>query len=95
MNVDPKKLEACLRKIAGMVVFCWVKANMELTATLSIDYSPFYALNIYRSIADFFNSSWMEQYRFSGYQGAHEYPDYLHRLNGFGDGVGGTIFPVD
>jgi hypothetical protein len=39
LKIPPKRLEACLRTIAGMVVFCWVQADLELTGVLAVYYS--------------------------------------------------------
>ncbi|KAJ6484019.1 Trichodiene synthase-domain-containing protein [Mycena sanguinolenta] len=39
LKVKPKKLEAALRTITGMVVYCWINASQELMAALTIHYT--------------------------------------------------------
>ncbi|KAI9149657.1 Trichodiene synthase [Paramyrothecium foliicola] len=39
LKVNPKRLEASLRTIVGMVVYSWVKVSKELMADLSIHYT--------------------------------------------------------
>lgn len=39
LHVKPKKLQAALQTITGMVVYCWVKASPELMAALTIHYT--------------------------------------------------------
>lgn len=39
LKVNPKRLEAALRTIVGMVVYCWTKVSPELMAALSIHYT--------------------------------------------------------
>ncbi|KAJ4128948.1 Trichodiene synthase [Fusarium equiseti] len=39
LKVDPKRLQASLQTIVGMVVYSWAKVSKELTADLSIHYT--------------------------------------------------------
>lgn len=39
LEVKPKKLEAAIRTITGMVVYCWINASPELTSSLVIHYT--------------------------------------------------------
>lgn len=40
-----------------------------------------------------FEGCWIEQYNFLGYPGAHDYPQFLRRMNGLGHCVGASLFP--
>jgi trichodiene synthase len=39
LKLKPKKLEAALQTITGMVVYCWVNATPQLMASLTIHYT--------------------------------------------------------
>jgi trichodiene synthase len=39
IKVKPRKLQAALQTITGMVVYCWVNASQELMAALTIHYT--------------------------------------------------------
>ena len=45
IDVSPRRLEACIRAIVGMVVCCWVRPNLELTGALTIFYTYFILLD--------------------------------------------------
>ena len=51
-HLSSKKLEASIRCIVGMVVFCWVKADLELTAFLTIFYTYFILHDDTRGVPD-------------------------------------------
>lgn len=69
----------------------WQMVNESLPLLLQY-YGPYCQLNIVRSTVDFFQGCWIEQYNFHGYPGAHNYPNYLRRLNGLGQNVGAALF---
>lgn len=59
LQVKPKKLQAALQTITGMVVYCWVNASPELCAALTIHYTYTMILDDseddpYSSMRDFF-----------------------------------------
>lgn len=40
-----------------------------------------------------FQGCWIERHNFQGLNGAHDYPQFLRRLNGLGQFVGASLFP--
>ena len=59
LQVKPKKLQAALQTITGMVVYCWVNASPELCAALTIHYTYTLVLDDseddpYANMQDFF-----------------------------------------
>ncbi|KAF7593961.1 hypothetical protein BBP40_010468 [Aspergillus hancockii] len=73
----------------------WLQLVFEHFPNVLRHFGPYCSMYLIRSTVDFFQGCWVEQYNFHGYEGAHDYPLFLRRLNGLGHCVGGSLWPKD
>ncbi|KAK4081234.1 uncharacterized protein Triagg1_2766 [Trichoderma aggressivum f. europaeum] len=73
----------------------WWRLVNEFLPNLLRHYGGYCQINIVRSTIDLFQGCWIEQHNFKGFRGSSDYPRFLRRMNGLGQSVGSTLYPLE